>query len=362
MSITTLDTTFETLTLEESLNEPMTRISQLRGLRVRKRFVVAITDTPFESGDKEQAILSRIGASVRKFNCSNEMDVTEAARDAHVILCDASPITRNVITALSHLVGVVEYGIGYDNIDVNAATEHRVVVCNLPDFMTSEVADHAVALILTLARKLHRIGPSTRAGEWNWRRFRPINTLEGKTVGIIGFGNIGRQVAERMRSFKTHVIAYDPYVPREVIEKGAATPTSLGDLLKSSDIITIHVPLTKETKQLIGEKEFGSMKDSVLLVNTSRGSVIDQEALIASIRMGKIGAAGLDVLTKEPPNRSDPILALDNVIITPHIGWYSEQSSSRLQEHAALEAERILTGKPPKHPINPQVLSKTRSS
>ena len=326
------------------------------------RFVVAITDSPFESGDKEQIILRRIGASVKKFNCINESDVIEAARDAHVILCDASPITRNVISALSQLVGVVEYGIGYDNIDVNAATEHGVIVCNLPDFMTSEVADHTVALILALARKLHRISPSTRAGEWSWREYRPINTLEGRTVGIIGFGNIGRQVAERMRSFKTHIIAYDPYVPREVMEKAEVGPTSLGDLLKASDIITIHVPLTKETKQLIGEKELGSMKDSVLLVNTSRGSVIDQEALTASIRCGKIEAAGLDVLTKEPPNRTDPILALDNVIITPHIGWYSEQSALRLQEHAALEAERILTGKLPKHPINPHVLSKIRLS
>jgi len=325
-----------------------------------KQFVVAITDSPFENADREQAILRRIGASVQKFNCSNDLQVIEAAGDAHVILCDASPITRNAIAALSQLVGVVEYGIGYDNIDVNAATEKGVLVCNVPDFMTAEVADHAVALILALVRKLHRIGPSTRAGEWNWRKFRPINSLDGKTVGIVGFGNIGRQVAERMRSFRTQVIAYDPYVSHEMMEKLGAKPTNLDNLLRISDIISIHVPLTKDTKQLIGKKELASMKDSIILVNTSRGSVMDQEALITALRNGRIAAAGLDVLTKEPPSSDDPLLKLENVIVTPHIGWYSEQSSSRLQENVALEAVRILAGKPPKHPVNPQVLSKRK--
>jgi D-3-phosphoglycerate dehydrogenase len=159
-----------------------------------------------------------------------------------------------------------------------------------------------------------------------------------------------------MRSFRTRVIAYDPYVTREAMEGLGARSCSLDDLLEVSDVISIHVPLTKETKQLIGRKELATLKDSVLLVNTSRGSVIDQEALVESLRKGRIGAAGLDVLAKEPPSSTDPILGFENVIVTPHIGWYSEQSSSRLQENAALETERILTGKPPKHPINPEVL------
>lgn len=325
------------------------------------RFVVAVTDSPFENIDKEQAILGRVEASVQKYNCSTESQVVEAAKNAHVILCDVSPITRNVIAALPQLVGVVEYGIGFDNIDVTAATESGVLVCNVPDFMTAEVADHAVALILALVRKLHRTGSLTRAGEWNWRKFRPINSLSGRTVGVVGFGTIGRQVAERMRSFMTQVIAYDPYVSRETMEKLGAKPANLDDLLKLSDIVSIHVPLTKETRQLIGKKELESMKESVILVNTSRGSVIDQEALITALRNGKIAAAGLDVLKREPPSSDDPLLTLENVIVTPHIGWYSEQSSLRLQENAALEAERILSGKLPKHPVNPQVLSKRRS-
>jgi len=333
---------------------------QHQGINVARQFVVAISDSPFENGDKEQAILGRIGAKVQQFHCTNESEVIDAARNAHLIMCDASPITRNVIHSVSKLVGVVEYGIGYDNIDVNAATEKDVLVCNVPDFMTSEVADHAVALILALTRKLDRIGRSTRDGKWNWREFRPVSSLEGKTVGIIGFGNIGRQVAERMRSFGTDVMAYDPYVSRESKEKLGARSSNLNELLEASDIISIHVPLNKETRQLIGRKELAKLKESVILVNTSRGSVLDQEALVESIRKGSIAAAGLDVLAKEPPSASDPILGFENVIVTPHIGWYSEQSSARLQENAALEAERILTGNPPKHPVNPEVLSRKK--
>jgi D-3-phosphoglycerate dehydrogenase len=327
---------------------------------VARQFVVAISDSPFENGDKEEAILGKIGAEVQQFHCTNESEVIDAARNAHLIMCDASPITRNVIHSLSKLVGVVEYGIGYDNIDVTAATENGVLVCNVPDFMTSEVADHAVALILALTRKLDRISRSTRDGKWNWREFRPVSSLEGKTVGIIGFGNIGRQVAERMRSFGTDVMAYDPYVSRESKEKLGARSSNLNELLEASDIISIHVPLNKETRQLIGRKELAKLKESVILVNTSRGSVLDQEALVESIRKGSIAAAGLDVLAKEPPSASDPILGFENVIVTPHIGWYSEQSSARLQENAALEAERILTGNPPKHPVNPEVLSRKK--
>jgi len=226
-------------------------------------------------------------------------------------------------------------------------------VCNVPDFMTSEVAGHTVALILALARKLHQILPSTRSGEWTWSKLRPIAGLDSRTAGIIGFGNIGRQVAKRLSVFGMKIVAYDPYIPAENIQRLGAIPTTLEQLLTSSDIVSIHVPLTSETRHLIGKKELAMMKKSSILVNTSRGRAIDQDALFSSLREKQIGAAGLDVLTKEPPEPGDPILTLDNVIITPHIGWYSEQSSSRLQEHAALEAERILTGQTPRHPVNP---------
>jgi len=325
-----------------------------------QRFEVVITDSPFETSDTEEAVLSKIGASVRRFKCSSETETLKAARKANLILCDASPITRSVIMNLQEAVGIVEYGIGYDNIDVAAATEKGIIVCNVPDYITSEVADHALAIILALARKLHQILPSTRAGEWNWRKYRPIDCLDGKTAGIIGFGNIGRQVAKRLRAFGIEIMAYDPYLTHDKIEGFAARPATLEELLKTCDIISIHVPLRKETRHLIGKRELALMKNSAILVNTSRGSVLDEEALKAFLRSRRLAAAGLDVLEKEPPDPSDPLLALDNVIITPHIGWYSAQSSSRLQESAALEAKRILTGRVPKHPVNPQVLSRKK--
>ena len=322
-----------------------------------RRFLVVIADSPFETSEKEEAILGKIGASVQRFTCSNESQVISAAKNAHVVLCDASPITRNVIMNLQQAVGIVEYGVGYDNIDVNAATEKGIVVCNLPDFMTSEVADHTVALVLALARKLHQILPSTRSGEWTWSKFRPIESLDSMTAGIIGFGNIGRQVATRLSAFGMKIVAYDPYILAENVRRLGATPATLEELLTNSDIVSIHVPLTNETRHLIGKRELAMMKKSSILINASRGHVIDQEALLSSLREKQIRAAGLDVLATEPPDPSDPLLMLDNVIITPHMAWYSEQSSSRLQEHAGLEAERILTGQTPRHPVNPQVLS-----
>ncbi len=345
----------------ESLNPPMKHRLVFGASYLTQRFLAVIADSAFETSDVEQAILGKLGVDVRKFKCSNESEVIDVARDADVILCDASPITREVISSLRRAKGIVEYGIGYDNIDADAATEKGIVVCNVPDFMTSEVADHAVALILALSRKIHEIIPSTRDGEWNWKKFRPIHALDGKTVGIIGFGNIGRQVAKRLIAFNMEMVAYDPHIPLETIENLGVEALGLEQLLMISDVVTIHVPLTKETRRLIGEKQLALMKNSAILVNTSRGGVIDQVALAASLRNHNIAGAGLDVLAKEPPDLSDPILALDNVIVTPHIGWYSEQSSTRLQELASLEAERILTGQTPKHPVNPQVLVKRRT-
>lgn len=323
-----------------------------------QKYLVVIADSPFENNSREQAILGKIGARVQRFNCSNESDVIEGAKEADVVVCDVSPMTRNVISNLRRLVGIVESGVGYDNIDLDAATERGIMVCNVPNFITCEVTDHAVALILALTRKLHQIIPSTRAAEWTWRKFRPIQGLDGKTAGIIGFGNIGRQVAKRLRAFEMDVIAYDPYVSSQAIERLGGKPATLEQLLASSDVVTIHVPLTKETRHLIGKAELALMKNSAILVNTARGSVIDQEALIDSLGKGQIRAAGLDVLAVEPPDPNDPILRLDNVIVTPHIGWYSEESSSRLQEYTALEAKRILSGEAPRNLVNPQARSK----
>ena len=327
-----------------------------------QKFHVVITDNPFDGSSIEEEILGRVGATVRKFHCSNETEVIQAAKRADLVLCDSSPVTRKVILSLEKTIGIVEYGIGYDNIDVYAATERGIVVCNVPDFMTFEVADHAVTLLLALSRKLHKILPATRAGEWNWKKFRPIDRLDGKTAGIIGFGNIGRQVAERLRAFKVDILAYDPYIPPENIKKLGAQPSTLQELLANSDLVSIHVPLNKETRHLIGEKELALMKPSAILVNTSRGAVIDQEALVASLRTGRPCAVGLDVLSQEPPKPRDPILGFENVVLTPHMGWYSKQSAQRLQEYAALEGERILTGQTPKHPVNPQVLAIKRGN
>jgi D-3-phosphoglycerate dehydrogenase len=257
---------------------------------------------------------------------------------------------------LESLRGIVEAGVGYDTIDVEAATERGIPVCNTPDYITSEVTDHALSLILSLHRKVCRISRSTRTGTWNWLEATPIKGFSELTVGIIGLGRIGRQVTERLKAFGPKILFFDPYVTVEKINEVGASRTDLEALLKESDIVTIHCLLTNETKHLIGERELRLMKESAVLVNVSRGAIIDQEALYKALKESWIAAAGLDVLEKEPPNPDDPLLKLDNVIVTPHIAWYSEQSTKLLRRLPAEEVVRILRNERPKHIVNPEVL------
>ena len=319
---------------------------------------MAIVDSPFPTAEVERRVLSEINAEVSKFRCENEEDVINTAKDAHAILCDLIPITRRVISSLEKARVMVVYGIGYDSVDVKAASERGILVCNVPDFTTYEVADHTLGLILALIRKIPWAHVSTRRGEWGWKKLRPILNLDGKKAGIVGFGRVGRQVTERLRAFKVNVVAYDPYVPDESIRQLGVRPVGLRTLLTESDIVTVHTVLTEETRRMIGEKELRSMKTSAILVNTSRGAIIDQRALYKALENKWISAAALDVLEREPPDPGDPLLKLDNVIISPHIGWYSEKSMMWLQRLPAEEVVRVLTGKRPKHPINPEVISK----
>jgi len=321
-------------------------------------FKVVIADSPFPTDDVEREVLNRVGAEVHRFHCKSEDDVMEKAGEADAVLCDLAPLSRRVLFHLKRARVIAEYGIGYDNIDVKAASERGIIVCNAPDFLTYEVADHTVGLILALVRKIPWIYVSTKGGEWNWEKFKPIQNLDGKTVGIIGFGRIGRQVAERLEAFKVRIVAYDPYVPSELLRQLKVEPLDLDTLLREADIVTVHTALTEETKHLIGEGELKLMKKSAVLVNAARGAIIDQGALYKALKNGWINAAALDVLEKEPPSAHEPLLKLENVIVTPHIAWYSEKSVLRLQRIPAEEVARVLMGERPRHPVNPEILPK----
>lgn len=322
-----------------------------------KKFKVAITDSRYESHEIEREILSKIGAELLEFQCKTEEEVIKYCSDADGLLNHYAPITKRVIENLKNVKIIVRYGIGIDNVDLKAATENGIMVANVI-YDVTDVADHTLSLILSLIRKIPWVYESTKRGEWSWRKFQPILRLKGKTVGIIGFGRIGRKVAQRLRGFEVKLIAYDPYQPPQVFKENMVESVDLDTLLKESDLITIHVPLTKETYHLIGEDELRKMKSHVLLVNTSRGSVIDEKALYKALKNRWISGAGLDVLENEPLRKDNPLLELENVIITPHMAWYSTSSITEIQRKAAEQVAKALIGEIPENLVNREVLKR----
>lgn len=323
------------------------------------RFKVAITDSDYPSHEIEEEILSHVGADLVKFQCKTEDEVIRCCSDADALLNQYAPITRRVIEGLKRVRVIVRYGVGVDNVDIKAATERGIFVANVIYDIT-DVADHTVGLILSLLRKIPLANQNVKGGVWDWKAMQPISRLKGKTVGIIGFGRIGRKVAQRLRGFEVKLIAYDPYVPAELFAEHGVERVDFETLIREADIITVHTALTSETKHLIGEKEFKSMKRDAILINTSRGSVIDEGALYKALKEGWIAGAGLDVLEKEPPEKDNPLLKLDNVIVTPHMAWYSRESLDEIRKRAAEEVARVLSGQTPINLVNRDVLEKIR--
>jgi D-3-phosphoglycerate dehydrogenase len=321
------------------------------------KYKVTITDADYESHEPEREVLSGLNVELVKFQCSTEDEVIRNCWDADALLNEYAPITRRVIESLKNARVIARYGIGVDNIDLRAATERGIFVANVT-YDVCDVADHTVALILSLARKIPWINQKVKEGRWDWREVQPIERIEGKILGIIGFGRIGREVAARMKAFKTEIIAYDPYAPTETFEKRHVKKVDLETLLSTSDIITVHLPLSKETHHLINEKRLKVMKKTALLVNTSRGPVVDEAALYKALKEGWLTAAALDVLEKEPPEKDNPLLKLNNVLVTPHMAWYSTSSTTEIQTKAAQEVTRVLSGQPPRNLVNKDVLNR----
>lgn len=326
---------------------------------VMSKFEVVITDSDHPDSKLEQEILGNIGAKVIKFQTYDEEEILKITRTAHAILCEFAPIRKRVISNLERARVIVVCGIGYDNVDVQAATEKGILVCNVPDYMTFEVADHTMALILAMARRitwadnLAKSGNWKRYGAWAWSELMPIMHLDGRVAGIVGFGRIGRQVAERLQAFHLKVLAYDPFVPKDVASKMNVELVDLPTLLRESDIISVNALLSDQTYHLIGRDQLRLMKESSFIVNTGRGKIIDQQALVEALREGRIGGAALDVLEKEPPDEDDPILKLDNVMITPHLGGNSDKAVAELRRLGTEEVARVLSGQPPRHPVAP---------
>lgn len=285
----------------------------------------------------------------------DEDEIIERAHDADGLIVSASPITRRVMSALPRLKVALRTGVGYDVIDVPAATELGVVVVNIPDLWIREVANHALALLLAWNRQVATLDREVHSGVWQSQVPGPAGALHGETVGIVGLGNIGRAFARRVAALEMQVIACDPYVEAAHFQALGVERVSLDALAERSDYVSVHSLLNNDTRHLIGEAFLRRMKPTACLINTSRGPVVDERALTQALQEGWIAGAALDVLESEPPAPEHPLLRLDNVILTPHVAYFSEAAVAQVPKRCGEEIARVLSGQRPRHVVNPQV-------
>ena len=297
--------------------------------------------------------IAAAGGVIRNVACRDEADRVAAARDAYVLVVSQAQIGEAVFAGCPGLVGIVRTGIGLDTVDLPAATRHGVCIAHVPDFCYDEVADTALTLLLAVARKVRPADRHVRGGSWTPSALLPMRRLRGQTMGLVAFGHIARMVAERARGFGLHVIAYDPYVEAQAMTKvGVERVDSLETLLGRSDIVSLHTPLTAETQGLIGRAAFAAMRPGTILINTSRGKVVDEQALIEALRSGRLAGAGLDVLWTEPPAKDNPLLAMDNVVLTPHYASSTVEAMDDLTAKVNRQIVQYLCGDWPTYLAN----------
>lgn len=302
---------------------------------------------------QEHEILKKAGYEVEIGNCRTLEEVVEFARDAEVIGDVYIPITEEILSQLPELKAVIRYGIGYDCVDVEACTRHNVWCCNLPEYCLEDVAALTLGMLLDLVRKITFFDRSCRRGEWNVGYGYPPHRLSALTMGLVGFGNIARTLYEMVKPLGINLIAYDPFLSDATFETYGCKRVTLDELYAQSDIISIHVPSTPDTYHLIDECAISKMKDGVMLINTARGPIVSQDALVAACKSSKVAAAALDVVEKEPIHDvNHPLYQCDNIIITPHVAYNTVEASDVQHIQASETAVLILNGGIPTNRVN----------
>jgi D-3-phosphoglycerate dehydrogenase / 2-oxoglutarate reductase len=321
--------------------------------RPMARPLIAVTDSVFPSLEPARAALARVDPELRMAKSASAEDILAVARDADAVLVTYAKLPGDLLRQLERCKVIGRFGLGVDNIDLPAAKEMGITVTYVPDYCLQEVSDHAMALILALARKIPLSNALVQAGRWEMPAVVPIYRLEGRVLGLIGFGNIPRKLVPKAKAFGLRIIAHDPFVAPDVVKSLGVESVGFDDLLRTSDFISVHAPLTPKTRGLLDAAAFAKMKKGVALVNTARGPLIDELALVQALDSGRVGAAALDVLATEPPPRDFPLLGRDNVILSPHTGFYSVDALNELQTKCASDVARILSGEKPVYPVTP---------
>ena len=311
---------------------------------------------------EETEELSRMNAELVGADCVTEDEIIEAAKDADVVLVASARITRRVMEALPKCQAIILGSVGFDGVDVDAATDNSIIVVNnpSPQWCVEEVSNHAIVLLLACAKKLVLLNNGTKRGRWveSKQLQPPMGTIHGQTLGLVGCGSIGRMTAKKAQAFSLRILGYDPYVDEPLAKEYGITMVSLPKLLRESDFVSLHPLLNDETRHLIGEKELRQMKPNSYLINTSRGSVVDEPALIKALQEKRIAGAGLDVFEKEPVDRDNPLLEMDNVTVFPHSASYSDAAFKLPRMIVLQEAVRVLSGRWPRNVVNKTVQPK----
>jgi D-3-phosphoglycerate dehydrogenase len=318
-------------------------------------FKVYVVEKSYDDYSQEQQLVEEGGGTLAFAQCASEEELIAQCGDAHGLLLRQTPIGERAFHALPNLRVVSRYGVGYDNVDVDAATRAGVTVTIVPDYCVAEVADHTIALFLALVRRIPSRDRLVRRGGWDLTRQLPTHRTDNRIYGLVGYGRTAREIRKRLRGFPLRFAACDPFIPDEVFERDRTLRLDFNRLVILSHYLSIHVPLNDSTHHLFDRSVFKRMRRSALLINTSRGPVVDSTALALSIREGWIAGAALDVFEEEPPGWSNPLRQVDGVILSDHAAWYSEESRRELQYKTALEAVRVLRGERPEHPVNPEL-------
>jgi D-3-phosphoglycerate dehydrogenase len=326
-----------------------------------QKWKVVVTDWEYADLRYEEQVLNSERIELVPAQCRTEEEVIAACRDADALINQYAPITRKVIDSLEKCRVITRYGVGVNTVDVEAATEKGICVANVPDYCMDEVADHALALLLAWTRKVVVANHHVKSGVWDFKVTQPITRLRGKVLGLIGFGKIPQALAEKVKPLGLRVIAHDPFVPEALAQEKGVKLVTLDELCREADIVSVHAPLTKATEGMVGKEQFDAMKQSAIVINTSRGPVIDERALIEALRAGSIAGAALDVVEQEPISPDNPLLTMEQVILTPHVAWYSEEAAAEMRTKAAMGVvDVLLHGEYPKYLVNTQVKEKVR--
>ena len=318
---------------------------------------VLVTDYVWPSVEPERAVLARAGAELVVAPDGDEETLVSLAGDVDGILTCFAKVTDNVVRAAEKCVAIGRYGVGVDNIAVDTATELGMVVTYVPDYCVDEVADHVLAMLLAWNRRVVLFDRATKTKGWGSEGLgMRIMRLRGKTMGVVGFGRIGRAVGQRAQALGMSVLAYDPFLSEEAVAEAGARRAELPELLAESDFVSLHTPLIDQTRDLIGKEQLGLMKGDAFLINCARGGLIDEGALYDALTEGQIAGAGADVLVDLDPPLDHRLIQLENMIVTPHTAFFSQEAVLELEERAAGEVASVFEGRMPDNVVNPAVL------